>query len=173
MRLRLDVWEISIRAVSRRTTCVTALREFHRQTGHVLTPTAAPDGESGHVPVRQRRPQQPLGDFVPQRRASPGDVRGGSGGVDWRAGMVSSTDARSRSSGRRETPASTSACGSSARGRQQSAKARDVGTRHCVVARRQVIYSTMPTMPPGRVEESGPFRRPGGHRADQRSGRET
>ena len=60
MRMRFDVWRFPFGRVAadnvRQGVAVT------RQTGQVLTPTAAPDGDRDRVSVRQWRAQQSLGD---------------------------------------------------------------------------------------------------------------
>ena len=135
MRMRLDVWKFPFGRVA--TDNVRDGVGGHPPDRPRADTDRRAGWRSGRVPVRQRRPQQPLGDFDAQRRASPGDVRGRCGGVGWRAGVVSGRKLdrvrlvegqhrpRLRRVGRQP-------------GRQQSSKPRDVGTRHRVVARRQV-----------------------------------
>ena len=86
MRMRFDLWRFPFGREALEN--VRQAVPITRQTGQVLTPTAAPDGDRDRLSLRQWRPCQPLGDLDADWRLAADHVRGRCGRVGGRAGVV-------------------------------------------------------------------------------------
>ena len=111
MRMRFDVWRFPFGRVA--TENVRQGVAVTRQTGQVLTPTAAPDGDQIAFVSDSGGHTNSLGDFHAEWRPSADYIRGQSCGVGWCASVVAYVEARSRSSRQRVSPAWSSASGPS------------------------------------------------------------